>query len=275
MRVCHASRSPGREPLTRVDFPFQRPLGPDATQEDAFDAIRAPLEAALNSSTSAVVFAYGQTGSGKTYTMLGGGTFRTRGLMQRTLGLVFARVDAAAAAAAAGAASMGAALPPRPTVSLSMAEVLGEGVFDVLGHLPPGAAGVAASPDPMGVGARLAALAGGGSGGRQLSGRVELREGEDGSLLTRGLSTWAVGTEAAGLGLLLAGHLARATGATPLNDVSSRSHAVLTLRVAGLGAGGSGCSSLHLVDLAGSERVHKNSGGGGSGSGGGSGGQYY
>ena len=136
LRVVHASRSPAAR-FSRVDFPFQHALGPASTQDDVFAVVRGPIEAALDTGSAAVVFAYGQTGSGKTYTMLGGGTFRTRGLMQRALGLVFSRVDAAAGGFA-------------PTVHLSMAEVLGEGVYDVLGHLPSGSASVASSGDPAG-----------------------------------------------------------------------------------------------------------------------------
>ena len=133
LRVVHASRSPAAK-FARVDFPFPHALGPEASQEDVFDVARGPIEAALDTGSAAVVFAYGQTGSGKTYTMLGGGTFRTRGLMQRALGLVFARAEGATRAGGCA-----------PSVHLSMAEVLGEGVFDVLGHLPPGSAAVAAS----------------------------------------------------------------------------------------------------------------------------------
>lgn len=46
----------------------------------------------------------------------------------------------------------------------------------------------------------------------------------------------------------------RSTAATALNAHSSRSHALLTVRVS---MGGDACSTIHLVDLAGSERVEK------------------
>ena len=52
-------------------------------------------------------------------------------------------------------------------------------------------------------------------------------------------------------------HGARATAATALNAASSRSHAIVSVRVAGVRDGVSVTSTLHLVDLAGSERVDK------------------
>jgi hypothetical protein len=257
-------------PAVHTEYSFSAALGPEAGQEDVFAAVRGTLGAALAAGQNCVIFAYGQTGSGKTYTMLGGGSFRTRGLMQRVLGLVFAHADAAAAAAAAAAPGA----PPPLAVALSFAEVYGEGAYDLLGHLPGAAAEVAAGPPAAGVGARLAALA---SGAARAAApleqwpRVELLEGEGGTLTCRGLRTWAVGSEAAALGLLLAGHLARATSATPLNQASSRSHALLTITLAPAAPGAGGAASrIYLVDLAGSERVFK--GGSGSGSGSGSGG---
>ena len=79
--------------VVQLEFPFTSVLGPESAQEEVFASVRGTLESALASGHNAVVFAYGQTGSGKTYTMLGGGTFKTRGLMQRVLGMVFGHVD--------------------------------------------------------------------------------------------------------------------------------------------------------------------------------------
>lgn len=51
-------------------FDYDRVLGPQATQEDAYDSVRGMLFEALND-MEATVLAYGQTGSGKTHTMTG------------------------------------------------------------------------------------------------------------------------------------------------------------------------------------------------------------
>ena len=50
----------------------------------------------------------------------------------------------------------------------------------------------------------------------------------------------------------------RATGATNMNDASSRSHALFTMRVEGSGA------RFHVVDLAGSENVKRSGATGGA-----------
>jgi hypothetical protein len=256
-------------PLQRMEYPFSFALGPESSQEEVFSSVRPAVESALSAGQNCCVFAYGQTGSGKTYTMLGGGSFKARGLMQRVLGLVFSHVDKSRAAGG----SLG--------VSMSMCEVYGEAAYDLLGHLPESAAEVAASADPVGVGSRLTAISvesGRAVGPLEVWPKVVLFEGEGGTLNCRGLRTWQVGTEAAALGLLLAGHLARTTSSTPLNQSSSRSHALLSITVAAPqgGSGAEGCagaSRIYLVDLAGSERVHKGSsvegaiGGGVSGSG--------
>ncbi len=51
-------------------------------------------------------------------------------------------------------------------------------------------------------------------------------------------------------GALAQGQAARATGATAMNDASSRSHALLAVRLAPAAPGGA-ATTLHLVDLAG------------------------
>ena len=67
--------------------------------------------------------------------------------------------------------------------------------------------------------------------------------------------TWRpVASVAQVLATLAEGTAARATAATSLNAHSSRSHALLSVRLSDPG-GGAPPSVLHLVDLAGSERV--------------------
>ncbi len=90
-----------------------------------------------------------------------------------------------------------------------------------------------------------------------------------------GLSEWVVRSSADVYSLMERGAAARATGATKLNELSSRSHAIFILivekssldaegAVAALAGGAAGAAlrqsvrvgKLNLVDLAGSERVH-------------------
>lgn len=67
------------------------------------------------------------------------------------------------------------------------------------------------------------------------------------SATVEGLRSVAVSSAQEVLGLFQQGSMRRASGSTVLNDTSSRSHAILTLRKRGC--------VLHLADLAGSERL--------------------
>eukprot|EP01052_Picozoa_sp_SAG31_P013725 SAG31_NODE_833_length_11657_cov_3.652535_3_plen_172_part_00 len=105
---------------------------------------------------------------------------------------------------------------------------------------------------------------------------LKIREDKRKGLYVEGLSEWIVRTPNEILGLLEAGRVGRAVGATQLNEVSSRSHAVFMLIVeqseslsnepqsGGLspsrvevqhGSRRFVVGKLNLVDLAGSERV--------------------
>ena len=105
-----------------------------------------------------------------------------------------------------------------------------------------------------------------------------IREDAKRGVYVEGLSEWVVRSPAEVAALMERGRSVRATGATKMNELSSRSHAVLTIVIercaGGSGDGGASGSSrppsgrmttppsravkvgkLHLVDLAGSERV--------------------
>ena len=102
---------------------------------------------------------------------------------------------------------------------------------------------------------------------------LAIREDERKGVYVEGLSEWIVRSPDEILSLMAAGARARATGATLLNEQSSRSHAVFTLVVEqsqqlqgdgeeGEGEGEGGrhrvlSAKLNLVDLAGSERVRE------------------
>jgi len=75
-------------------------------------------------------------------------------------------------------------------------------------------------------------------------------------VLIENLSAWAVPSAAGALEIVTRGNAQRSTAQTKLNDMSSRSHAVLQVTVAHHRPDGS-CrvGKLNLVDLAGSERV--------------------
>eukprot|EP00347_Sterkiella_histriomuscorum_P005846 403355048 len=70
------------------NFKFDRVFGVQDSQEDVFNEVRDVVRAALDG-FKVCIFAYGQTGAGKTYTMEGGSTFESMGLVPRSVKMVF------------------------------------------------------------------------------------------------------------------------------------------------------------------------------------------
>ncbi|TRM56859.1 P-loop containing nucleoside triphosphate hydrolase protein [Schizophyllum amplum] len=69
-------------------FQFDRVFGPRATQEDVFGEVAQLAQSAVDG-YDVCVFAYGQTGSGKSFTMEGGPSASTRGLIPRAVDALF------------------------------------------------------------------------------------------------------------------------------------------------------------------------------------------
>jgi hypothetical protein len=93
---------------------------------------------------------------------------------------------------------------------------------------------------------------------------LQIREDRKRGVFVEGLSEWAVRTPHEIYALMQRGAQVRATAATKMNDVSSRSHAVFIMIVEQMNNTPNGpqtsnkqirVGKLNLVDLAGSERV--------------------
>lgn len=172
------------------------------------------------------IFAYGQTGSGKSHTMMGNDT--DPGLIPRTCQDLFERVEQMTS----GNVTC--------TVRVSYFEVYNEQVRDLL----------ATSKEATGPG-----------GIQKPQHRLRVRESPTEGPYVEDLSEFSVKTAEEVLKYLASGNRARATAATKMNDVSSRSHAVFTLVVKQVitdpitDATEEKTSRIRLVDLAGSERA--------------------
>jgi kinesin family protein 6/9 len=75
-------------PTGVIPFTFNDVFDSNATQEDIFVRVQ-QLILDIFSGMNSTILAYGQTGAGKTYTICGGDTYETRGLIPRALTLVF------------------------------------------------------------------------------------------------------------------------------------------------------------------------------------------
>jgi len=93
---------------------------------------------------------------------------------------------------------------------------------------------------------------------------LQIREDKKRGVFVEGLSEWAVRTPHEIYSLMQRGAMVRATAATKMNDVSSRSHAVFIMIVEQMTMQDQSqtdpskqikVGKLNLVDLAGSERV--------------------
>jgi hypothetical protein len=244
-------------------FAFDAVHPPAATQEDVYLASALPSVKAALRGYNAAIIAYGQTGAGKTHTMEGAPEGEQRGIVPRAVADAFAGIEAddLANGGAGGPApspsspsdSTATATPARFLVRASYLQIYNETISDLL---------------------------------RPERTNLAIREDARRGVFVEGLSEWVVRSPAEVHALMARGRAVRATGATRLNEASSRSHAVLTItieRCASVGVGGGGGDSagtrsgsksddaaaaaaaasssavrvgkLHLVDLAGSERV--------------------
>jgi len=205
------------------EFRFDQVFGPESTQEELYQTVSPLVDAAVNGFMS-TVFAYGPTGSGKTYTV--SGIPGQPGIIPRAVTQMFERINEAASSSQSLAFM----------VFLSYTEVYNEAFYDLL------------SPTFD-------------ASHRVPSYKIQLRDSHQRGVYLTGSPTLRTPVTSAQqvLSLIAKGNVQRATGATNLNERSSRSHAILTLDIecqdSNRGGGMSRMGRINLIDLAGSERV--------------------
>ncbi|KAI8466291.1 MAG: the Kifc3 motor domain in complex with Adp [Monoraphidium minutum] len=211
------------------EFEFDAVFGPDADQGRVFAEV-SPLVRSCADGFNVCIFAYGQTGSGKTHTMQG--PPEAPGVNARALQELFRIAEEE---------------PDRDwSFSVAVMEIYNEAVHDLLALSapPPGNGGGGPGADAVSRCTRDVSALGAG----------ELPPNMD---RVQGLVWRPVSTPDEVQAALLQGGRARKTAATALNAASSRSHALVSVKVRNSQQGRPVTTMLHLVDLAGSERIER------------------
>ncbi|KAH9026404.1 P-loop containing nucleoside triphosphate hydrolase protein [Lactarius pseudohatsudake] len=205
----------GQERKETWNFSFDRVFEPQCTQEEVFEEI-SQLAQSCTDGYNVCIFAYGQTGSGKSFTMEGGSTNETVGMIPRAVEQVFQVADEELKSKGWEYTLEGQFLE---IYNETINDLLGKGEFDKKKH--------------------------------------EIKH-EKGSTRVTDVVVQQLRTPAQVRSLLALANSRRTVAATLMNERSSRSHSVFTLRIRGTNAHtGQACEgALNLVDLAGSERLN-------------------
>ncbi|KAJ6552820.1 P-loop containing nucleoside triphosphate hydrolase protein [Mycena capillaripes] len=209
----------GNKPRKEIwGFGFDRVFTPASTQADLFAEI-SQLAQSCTDGYNVCIFAYGQTGSGKSWTMEGGGTEETQGMIPRAVAQVFRVAEE---------------LKDKGwTYSMEgqFLEIYNETITDLLSPPP------APSDPPR---------------------KHEIHHHPTTHLTSvSDVLSPALTSPTQVMSLLAQAQSRRRVAATLMNERSSRSHSVFTLRIRGTHTSGEGArlGTLNLVDLAGSERL--------------------
>ncbi|CAN1319086.1 Kinesin-like protein KIN-14C [Linum perenne] len=209
----------------KYPFTFDKVFSHDASQQDVFVEISQLVQSALDG-YKVCIFAYGQTGSGKTYTMMGRPEASDlKGLIPRSLEQVF---EASQSLMAQGW---------KYKMQASMLEIYNETIRDLLS--PSSSSSCADSNAP--------------------AKQYKIQHDANGNTNVTDLTVVDVSSISEVSSLLRKAAQSRSVGKTNMNEQSSRSHFVFTLRIYGVNEGTDQQLQgvLNLIDLAGSERLSR------------------
>ena len=201
-----------------LKFNFDTVFPPETTQQDVFERV-GPLVDSVLDGYKVCVFAYGQTGSGKTHTMEGGPDEGSQGLIPRAIAQLFESAE-----------KLKTSYSWSFTVSCTYVEIYNDDIRDLLTDSD-------------------AVLEHGET-------KHEIRhEGKSDTTVT-GVREMTVHAPCDVQEVLTIAGKNRSTARTKLNDRSSRSHSVFTMKMDGVNTmiGTKTSGVLCLIDLAGSER---------------------
>nr|CAB3488362.1 unnamed protein product [Digitaria exilis] len=206
----------------KLSFSYDKVFDHNASQEDVFVEISQLVQSALDG-YKVCIFAYGQTGSGKTYTMMGRPGVNQKGLIPRSLEQIFKTSQSLE--------SQGWEY----SMQASMLEIYNETIRDLLA--PGRSNNFDMTP----------------------SKQYTIKHDSHGNTTVSDLTIIDVFGIADVTHLLEKASQSRSVGKTQMNEQSSRSHFVFTLKISGSNetTGQQVQGVLNLIDLAGSERLAK------------------
>lgn len=207
-----------------IPFMFDKVFMPQSSQEEVFTEVSQLVQSALDG-YKVCIFAYGQTGSGKTHTMMGTpGSYDDKGLIPRSLEQIF---EARQKLKEQGW---------KYEMQVSMLEIYNETIRDLL------SSNKSTSTES--------------SGNKQ---QYAIKHDANGNTHVSDLTIVDVRSSKEVSFLLNRAAQSRSVGRTQMNEQSSRSHFVFTLRISGVNETMEQQVQgiLNLIDLAGSERLSK------------------
>ncbi|KAF5474668.1 hypothetical protein F2P56_006549 [Juglans regia] len=213
----------------KYPFTFDKVFTHEASQRDVFVEISQLVQSALDG-YKVCIFAYGQTGSGKTYTMMGKPeTLEQKGLIPRSLEQIFQTSQSLQAQGW------------KYKMQASMLEIYNETIRDLLSTNRSNGLDMSRTENSI--------------PGKQYT----IKHDANGNTHVSDLTIVDVCSIKEISSLLQQAAQSRSVGRTQMNEQSSRSHFVFTLRISGVNESTEQQVQgvLNLIDLAGSERLSK------------------
>ena len=218
-------------------YAFDKVWGPNDGQMQVYQDVE-PLALSVVDGYNSCIFAYGQTGSGKTFTMEGTSDNHQYGVSYRIIQKLFNLLESRKRKHASYRSKDDSSESEFTfKIEVGMLEIYNEDVFDLLTT-------TSSAERRKSSGARKPSL--------------DIRQGANNTVEVPGLTKEKINSIQDVMDLLKRGNANRATASTNLNEDSSRSHMILTVRVvSGVPQETQSIGNLFLVDLAGSERIRK------------------